>query len=96
MKNSILVVDFIHHREKAGATQLDAARDSNPPRYRPILMTVFGTIAGMLPVVLENAVGLERLVSTSRCRNRWIAGRHGVLAVLSADVLSPGVGKRES
>jgi multidrug efflux pump subunit AcrB len=61
VKNSILMVDFIHHREKAGADAMTAARDSIRLRYRPILMTAFGTVAGMLPIALEHAVGLERL-----------------------------------
>ena len=61
VKNSILMVDFIHHREREGDAPLTAARDSIRLRYRPILMTAFGTIAGLLPVALEHAVGLERL-----------------------------------
>lgn len=61
VKNSILMVDFIHEREKAGDGPMDAALDSIRLRYRPILMTAFGTTAGMLPVALEHAVGLERL-----------------------------------
>jgi multidrug efflux pump subunit AcrB len=61
VKNSILMVDFIHHREKAGDAPLQAALDSIRLRYRPILMTAFGTIAGLLPVAMEHAVGLERL-----------------------------------
>ncbi|PJB03380.1 MAG: hypothetical protein CO126_07040, partial [Hydrogenophilales bacterium CG_4_9_14_3_um_filter_63_34] len=48
-------------RERDGAKPLEAARDSIRLRYRPILMTAFGTIAGLLPVALEHAVGLERL-----------------------------------
>ncbi|MGQ9831727.1 MAG: efflux RND transporter permease subunit [Thermochromatium sp.] len=61
VKNSILMVDFIHGREKTGADPMSAARDSIRLRYRPILMTAFGTVAGMLPIALEHAVGLERL-----------------------------------
>jgi len=30
-------------------------------RYRPILMTALGTIAGMIPIAMQRAVGLERL-----------------------------------
>lgn len=61
VKNSILMVDFIHEREKRGSDAMDAALDSIRLRYRPILMTAFGTSAGMLPIALEHAVGLERL-----------------------------------
>lgn len=40
---------------------MTAARDAIRLRYRPILMTAFGTVAGMLTIALERAVGLERL-----------------------------------
>ena len=30
-------------------------------RYRPVMMTAFATIAGMIPIAAEMAVGLERL-----------------------------------
>ncbi len=30
-------------------------------RFRPVFMTAFGTIAGMIPIAFEWAVGLERL-----------------------------------
>ncbi len=61
VKNSILMVDFIHMRERAGADALAAARDAVTLRYRPILMTACGTAAGMLPIALERAVGIEQL-----------------------------------
>jgi multidrug efflux pump subunit AcrB len=61
IKNSILMVDFIQQRRKEGETVFAAAAGSVALRYRPILMTAFGTIAGMLPIALQRAVGLERL-----------------------------------
>jgi multidrug efflux pump subunit AcrB len=61
IKNSILMVDFIQERRRAGEAPLDAALGAVKLRYRPILMTAFGTIAGMLPIALQQAVGLERL-----------------------------------
>jgi multidrug efflux pump subunit AcrB len=61
IKNSILMVDFIRERRDAGASAFDAATDAVRLRYRPILMTAFGTIAGMIPIAMQRAVGLERL-----------------------------------
>ncbi len=61
IKNSILMVDFIQEHRRAGHDALDAALGAIRLRYRPILMTAFGTIAGMLPIALQQAVGLERL-----------------------------------
>jgi multidrug efflux pump subunit AcrB len=48
-------------RRREGEAPLDAALGAVRLRYRPILMTAFGTIAGMLPIALQHAVGLERL-----------------------------------
>jgi len=61
IKNSILMVDFIRERRDAGASALEAAAGAVRLRYRPILMTAFGTIAGMIPIAMQRAVGLERL-----------------------------------
>jgi multidrug efflux pump subunit AcrB len=61
IKNSILVVDFIGERKRLGESALSAAQDAIKLRYRPILMTAFGTIAGMIPIAMQRAVGLERL-----------------------------------
>ncbi|BCB26496.1 multidrug ABC transporter [Sulfurimicrobium lacus] len=61
IKNSILMVDFIQERRREGHSPFDAALGSIKLRYRPILMTAFGTIAGMIPIAMQRAVGLERL-----------------------------------
>jgi len=61
IKNSILMVDFIQERRKEGQSPLEAAIGSVRLRYRPILMTALATIAGMIPIAMENAIGLERL-----------------------------------
>lgn len=61
IKNSILMVDFIQERRREGQSAFDAAEGSVRLRYRPILMTAFGTIAGMIPIAMQRAVGLERL-----------------------------------
>jgi multidrug efflux pump subunit AcrB len=60
IKNSILLIDFYqHYRKKEGA--FASALESVRVRFRPVMMTAFGTIAGMIPIALEQAVGLERL-----------------------------------
>jgi len=61
IKNSVLLIDFYQHYRKAGNEPFDAAIESVRVRFRPVLMTAFGTIAGMIPIAFEWAVGLERL-----------------------------------
>ncbi len=61
IKNAVLLIDFYKEYEKEGKTPFDAAIESVRVRFRPVMMTAFGTIAGMIPIALEQAVGLERL-----------------------------------
>lgn len=61
IKNSVLLVDFYQEARKNGAQPFEAAIQSVKLRFRPVFMTAFGTIAGMLPIAFEKAVGLERL-----------------------------------
>jgi len=60
INNSIIVTDFYRkYREKE--SPFESAMESIKVRFRPVMMTTFGTIAGMIPIALEQAVGLERL-----------------------------------
>ena len=61
IKNSVLLIDFYQQHRKAGSSPFAAAQESVRVRFRPVLMTAFGTIAGMIPIAFEWAVGLERL-----------------------------------
>lgn len=61
IKNSILMVDFIQERTREGQDAYTAAEGSIRLRYRPILMTALATIAGMVPIAMQHAIGLERL-----------------------------------
>lgn len=54
-KNSIILVDYINQSIQSGMTLHDAILKAGKNRLRPILMTSFALIAGMLPV----AIGLN-------------------------------------
>ena len=60
IKNAVLLVDFYQDFRKKD-TPFESAVESVRVRFRPVMMTAFGTIAGMIPIALEQAVGLERL-----------------------------------
>ncbi len=51
-KNSILLVDYIHEAVRTGRDVRSAILDAGKVRLRPILMTSFALIAGMLPMAL--------------------------------------------
>jgi multidrug efflux pump subunit AcrB len=61
IKNSILLIDFYQEFRKTTDSPFEAALESVRVRFRPVFMTAFGTIAGMIPIAFEWAVGLERL-----------------------------------
>jgi len=61
IKNAVLLIDFYQHHRESGESPFDSAVESVRIRFRPVMMTAFGTIAGMIPIALEQAVGLERL-----------------------------------
>lgn len=56
-KNAILVVEFALQRQKEGVSELKAAMEGAVSRLRPILMTSFAFIAGLLPLVLASGAG---------------------------------------
>lgn len=60
VNNSIVLIDYILQRRAEGANLEQALVDAVTVRYRPIMMTAFSDIAGMLPLALELAVGSER------------------------------------
>jgi multidrug efflux pump subunit AcrB len=61
IKNSILLIDFYKEFRRENNPPFEAALESVRVRFRPVFMTAFGTIAGMIPIAFEWAVGLERL-----------------------------------
>ncbi|HAY3551104.1 efflux RND transporter permease subunit [Elizabethkingia meningoseptica] len=50
-KNAILIVEFAVQRRKAGKTLIESALQASRLRLRPILMTSFAFIIGMMPLV---------------------------------------------
>jgi HAE1 family hydrophobic/amphiphilic exporter-1 len=59
-KNAILLIDFAKWaRERDGVSLRDALIEAGAIRLRPILMTTFALIAGMLPVALGTGEGSQ-------------------------------------
>ena len=56
-KNAILLVDFAKHRRTQGATLRVALIEAGRVRLRPILMTTFALVAGMIPVAMGGGEG---------------------------------------
>ena len=64
--NSILIVEFAHRLEEQGRSVEDAVIMSCRVRLRPILMTSFATIIGMVPMALKLGTGSEQYAPLAR------------------------------
>lgn len=58
-KNAILLIDFAKWSEEAGMDRRSAIIEAGRVRLRPILMTTFALIAGMIPVAMGTGEGAD-------------------------------------
>lgn len=56
-KNAVLIVEFAVHKRNEGLSLLEAALEGARMRFRPILMTSFAFVAGLIPLVLSHGAG---------------------------------------
>jgi len=61
-KNAILVVEFAKQLEDSGQSRLEAVVEASRTRLRPILMTAFAFILGVVPLALAKGAGAEMRV----------------------------------
>ena len=66
-KNAILIVEFAKQNQDQGANRIEATIQACRLRLRPILMTSFAFILGVVPLVLAKGAGRDRLRWASRC-----------------------------
>ena len=58
-KNAILIVEFAKEREDEGMSRSEAAIEASRLRLRPILMTSFAFILGVVPLIAASGAGAE-------------------------------------
>jgi multidrug efflux pump len=58
-KNAILIVEFAKHLQERGRSASEAVLEAARLRLRPILMTSFAFIMGVVPLVLAHGAGAE-------------------------------------
>ena len=62
VNDSIVLIDFINHRVRAGHPLRDALREAGCLRFRPVLLTSITTIGGLLPLLLERSFQAQFLI----------------------------------
>ncbi|MDQ1080631.1 efflux RND transporter permease subunit [Pseudoroseomonas cervicalis] len=56
-KNAILIVEFAQTRHREGLGVRDAATEAVGQRYRPVLMTAFASVLGVVPLIIATGAG---------------------------------------
>jgi multidrug efflux pump len=62
-KNAILMIEFAEQEEKKGLRVIDAALSAAKIRLRPILMTSFAFILGVLPLAISTGAGANSRIA---------------------------------
>ncbi|MCX8492290.1 MAG: efflux RND transporter permease subunit [Cyclobacteriaceae bacterium] len=82
-KNAILIVEFAILRQKEGRSIIDAAIDGAASRLRPILMTSFAFIAGLIPLCIATGAGSigNRSIGTTAAGGMLFGTLFGVIII---------------
>lgn len=82
-KNAILIVEFAVQRRREGASLKDAAVEGGQLRFRPIQMTSFAFIAGLIPLVFATGAGAigNRTIGTTAAGGMLVGTIIGVLII---------------
>jgi HAE1 family hydrophobic/amphiphilic exporter-1 len=82
-KNAILIFEFAVQRRRDGLSLKDAAVEGGKLRFRPIQMTSFAFIAGLLPLVVATGAGAigNRTIGTTGVGGMLVGTVVGVLAI---------------
>ena len=82
-KNAILIVEFAKLERESGKSAVEAAMQAARQRFRPILMTAFSFILGVLPLLVASGAGAEarRVMGMTVFSGMLVATVVGVLIV---------------
>ena len=95
-KNAILIVEFAKAKHESGASLEEAALESARLRFRPILMTAFAFILGVVPLMLATGAGAgaQTVMGTSVFWGMLIATFLGVFIIPGNFAFVEGLGRR--
>ncbi|HLN94781.1 MAG TPA: efflux RND transporter permease subunit, partial [Flavobacterium sp.] len=95
-KNAVLIVEFAAQKHKDGLTVFEAALEGAATRFRPILMTSFAFIAGLVPLVLASGPGAlgNRTIGSAAAGGMLIGTVFGVLLIPGLYYLFASISER--
>jgi HAE1 family hydrophobic/amphiphilic exporter-1 len=95
-KNAILIVEFAKAKRDGGASLEDAALESARLRFRPILMTAFAFILGVVPLMLATGAGAgaQNVMGTGVFWGMLVATALGVFIIPGNYTFVEGLGRR--
>jgi len=82
-KNAVLIIEFAVQKHHAGSSVLDAAIEGAGVRFRPILMTSFAFIAGLVPLAFATGPGAigNRTIGSAAAGGMLIGTVFGLLII---------------
>jgi HAE1 family hydrophobic/amphiphilic exporter-1 len=82
-KNAVLIVEFAVQKRRQGATIFEAAIEGARTRFRPILMTSFAFIVGLIPLVMATGAGAigNRTIGSSALGGMLVGTILGVIII---------------
>ncbi|HTN46708.1 MAG TPA: efflux RND transporter permease subunit [Flavipsychrobacter sp.] len=82
-KNAVLIVEFAAHRHSGGLSIYKSALEGAKARFRPILMTSFAFIAGLIPLTVATGPGRlgNRTIGTAAAGGMLLGTLFGVLVI---------------
>jgi HAE1 family hydrophobic/amphiphilic exporter-1 len=99
-KNAILIVEYALLKQKEGRTLMKAAIEGATARLRPILMTSFAFIAGLIPLMMASGAGAigNKTIGTAAAGGMFFGTVFGVLIIPGLFVIfaSNQVSKRKN
>jgi HAE1 family hydrophobic/amphiphilic exporter-1 len=95
-KNAILIVEFAKAKHEEGMSLEEAALESARLRFRPILMTAFAFILGVVPLMIASGAGAgaQNVMGTAVFWGMLVATALGVFLIPGNFAFVEGLGRK--